>query len=39
MGAEKVVIAVGPGTTLGWLLDAQRAVACADGAVASTWLF
>lgn len=39
MGAEKVVIAVGPGTTLGWVLDAQRALACADRAVASAWLF
>ena len=39
MGAEMVVIAVGPGTTLGWVLDAQRALACADRAVASAWLF
>jgi len=39
MGAEMVVIAVGPGTTLGRLLDAQRAVARADHPVASAWLF
>jgi len=39
MGAEMVVIAVGSGTNLGWLLDAQRAVACAHRAVASAWLF
>lgn len=39
MGAEKVVIAVGPGTPLGWVLDAQRALAWADRAVASAWLF
>ena len=39
MGAEMVVIAVGPGTILGRLLDAQRALACADRAVARAWLF
>ena len=39
MGAEMVVIAVGPGTTLGWVLDAQRALARADRAVARAWLF
>ena len=39
MGAEMVVIALGPGTILGRLLDAQRVVACADRAVASAWLF
>ena len=39
MGAEMVVIAVGPGTTLGWLLDAQRDMACAHRAVARAWLF
>jgi hypothetical protein len=39
MGAEMVVIVVGPGTTLGWLLDAQRALARADRAVARSWLF
>src|SRR4029077_11322317 len=39
MGAEMVVIAVGPGTTLGWVLDTQRALARADRAVARAWLF
>jgi len=39
MGAEMVVIAVGPGTTLGRVLDAQRALACADRAVARPWVF
>ena len=39
MGAEMVVIGLGPGTILGRLLDAQRAVACADRAVARPWLF
>jgi precorrin-3B methylase len=39
MGAEMVVVAVGPGTNLGWVLDAQRALARADRAVASAWLF
>src|SRR5215472_4399891 len=38
MGAE-VFVAVGAWTGLGWLLDAQRAVACADRAVARPWLF
>ena len=39
MGAEMVVIAVGPGTTLGRVLDTQRALARADRAVARPWLF
>ena len=39
MGAEKIVIAVGPGTTLGRVLDAQRALARADRAVARPWVF
>jgi precorrin-3B methylase len=39
MGEEMVVIAVGPGTTLGRVLDAQRAMARADRAVAGPWLF
>ena len=39
MGAEMVIIAVGAWTTLGRILDAQRAVARADRAVASAWLF
>lgn len=39
MGAEMVVISVGPGTTLGRLLDTERALARTDGAVASAWLF
>ena len=39
MGAEMVVIAVGPGTILGRLLDAQRDMACASRAIASAWLF
>ena len=39
MGKEIVVIAVGPGTTLGRILDAQRALARADRAVAGPWLF
>ncbi len=39
MGAEMVVIAVGPGATLGRLLDAQRVVACADRALPCAWLF
>lgn len=39
MGAEKIVIAVGPGTTLGRVLDAQRAMARASRAVARAWIF
>ena len=39
MGAEIVVIAVGPGTTLGRVLDTQRALARADRAVARPRLF
>ena len=39
MGEEIVVIPVGPGTTLGRVLDAQCALACADRAVAGPWLF
>jgi len=39
MGAEMVVIAVGSGTTLGRVLDAQCALACADRAVARPWVF
>ena len=38
MGAEKVV-AMGAWTSLGRVLDAQRAVARADRAVARPWLF
>lgn len=38
MGAERVV-AVGPWTTLGWILDAERALACANRVVARSWLF
>ena len=39
MGAEIVVTAVGPRTTLGWLLDAERTMARADRAVARPWVF
>ena len=39
MGEEIVVIAVGPGTTLGRVLDAQRAMARPDRPVAGPWLF
>ena len=39
MGAEMVVIAVGPGTSLGRVLDAQCAVACTRRAVARAWVF
>ena len=39
MGAEMVVIAVGPGTNLGRVLDTQRALARADRVVARPWLF
>src|SRR6516164_679668 len=38
MGAE-MLVGVGPWAALGWLLDAQRAVARADRAVARPWLF
>ncbi len=38
MGAEAFV-GVGARTCLGWLLDAQRALACAHRAVARPWLF
>lgn len=38
MGAEAFV-AVGAWTCLGWLLDAQRALACAPSAVVRPWLF
>jgi hypothetical protein len=38
MGAE-MLVGVGPWAALGWLLDAQRAVARADRAVARAWLF
>jgi hypothetical protein len=37
MGAE-MLIGVGTGTALGRVLDAQRAMACADRAVARSWL-
>jgi hypothetical protein len=39
MGEEMVVIAVGSGTTLGRVLDAQRALARAHRAVARSRLF
>ena len=38
MGAE-MVVGVGARTALGRVLDAQRALACADRAVARPWLF
>ena len=38
MGAETVVV-LGAWTCLGWILDAQRALARADRAVARSWLF
>jgi len=38
MGAE-MFVALGARTCLGWLLDAQRALARADRAVARPWLF
>jgi hypothetical protein len=38
MGAEAFV-AVGAWTALGRVLDAQRALACANRAVACSWLF
>ena len=39
MGSEMVVIAVGQRTTVGRLLDAQRALARADRAIARPWIF
>ena len=39
MGAEMVVIAMGPGTALGRILDAQRDMACASRAVARARVF
>jgi len=38
MGAEAPV-SVGAWTSLGWILDAQRALAGADRIVVSPWLF
>jgi len=38
MGAE-MAVALGAWTTLGRILDAQRALACANRAVARSWLF
>src|SRR5215831_9708524 len=38
MGAE-MLVGVGAWTALGRILDAQRALACADRAVACAWLF
>jgi hypothetical protein len=38
MGAE-VFVGLGPWTAVGRILDAQRALACADRAVAGPWLF
>src|SRR5437762_9983702 len=38
MGAE-MFVTVGAWTWLGWILDAQRALARADRAVARAWLF
>ena len=38
MGAETVVL-MGPWTSVGWVLDAQRALARADRAVARSRLF
>jgi hypothetical protein len=38
MGAETVVV-LGSWTCLGWVLDTERAVARANRAVASAWLF
>ena len=35
----KVFAGVGPWTVVGWILDAQRAVACAHRAVARSWIF
>lgn len=39
MGTEMVLCAMGSWTFLGWLLDAQRAVACASRAIPRAWLF
>jgi len=36
---EEMVDRMGAWTALGWLLDAQRALACADHTVARPWLF
>jgi hypothetical protein len=38
MGTE-VFVGVGAWTGLGWVLDAQCALACADRAFARPWLF
>jgi hypothetical protein len=38
MGAETVV-RMGPWTSVGWVLDAQRALARADRAFTCPWLF
>src|SRR4030095_2732841 len=38
MGAERVV-AVGAWASLGWILDAQRALARSDRAMARPWVF
>jgi hypothetical protein len=38
MSVEMVVIVVGPGTTLGRVLDTERAVARADRVAARSWL-
>jgi hypothetical protein len=38
MGAE-VFVGLGSWTCLGWVLDAQRALACANRTVARPWLF
>ena len=38
MGAE-VFFVMGTWACLGWVLDAQRAVACAARAFACSWLF
>ena len=38
MGAE-MFVAMGAWTCLGWVLDAQRAVARAHRAIAGPWLF
>jgi hypothetical protein len=36
---EEILVGVGSWPFLGWLLDAQRALACANRAVARPWLF
>jgi hypothetical protein len=38
MGAEMLIV-VGTRTSLGWVLDAERAVARAHRALARPWLF